>query len=100
MLMSFVFSSCDFVDRPFSIWTNETIHEVTRTNTNQGLMSCGFATELFVLMLYRSSLHNNSRRNNTNRVESEVFQFVLVRVTSWIVRVFIDKRNDPRSHTN
>jgi len=31
---------------------------------------------------------------------SVVTSFVLVGVTSWIVLSFIDKTNDPRSHTN
>ena len=31
---------------------------------------------------------------------SKVFWFVLVRVTSWIVLVFMDKGKDQRSHTN
>jgi len=30
----------------------------------------------------------------------EWFWFVLVRVTSWIILSFLDKRNDPRNHTN
>jgi len=34
------------------------------------------------------------------QLESEVFGFVLVRVISWIVFIYLDKRNDPRSHTN
>jgi len=32
---SFVFSSCDFVDRSFCPEKTRTIHEVTRTNTKQ-----------------------------------------------------------------
>ena len=33
-------------------------------------------------------------------VDLGVASFVLVRVTLWIVPVFLDKRNDPRNHTN
>jgi hypothetical protein len=33
-------------------------------------------------------------------LESGLFWFVFLRVTSWIVFVFLDKKNDPRSDTN
>jgi hypothetical protein len=35
----------------------------------------------------------------TTYLESDLFWFVLVRVTSWIVFVSLDKKNDPRRAT-
>ena len=35
VVTSFVFSSCDFVDRSVCPEKQRTVHEITRTNTNQ-----------------------------------------------------------------